>query len=80
MYDVFLIADKSLFEEDYKRLKKSIPTVKCVKTIEQAQRTCITKFLWVVYPDLEIKENFLFDYVPDEWSQDYIHVFLNNDE
>ena len=80
MYDVFLIADKSLFEEDYKRLKKIIPTVKCVKTIEQAQRTCITKFLWVVYPDLEIKENFLFDYVPDEWSQDYIHVFLNNDE
>lgn len=80
MYDVFLIADKSLFEEDYKRLKKDIPTIKCVKTIEQAQRTCITKFLWVVYPDLEIKENFLFDYVPDEWSQDYIHVFLNNDE
>ena len=80
MYDVFLIADKSLYEEDYKRLKQSIPTVKCVKTIEQAQQSCVTKFLWVVYPDLEIDPNFYFDYVPDDWSHDYVHLFLNDNE
>ena len=80
MYDVFLIADKSLYEEDYKRLKQSIPTVKCVKTIEQAQQSCVTKFLWVVYPDLEIDTNFYFDYVPDDWSHDYVHLFLNDNE
>ena len=79
MYDVYLIADKNFYKDDFLLLKNKIPMLKCVSSVEQAQKSCITKFFWAVYPDLDICEDFDFDYVPDEWSQDYVHMFLNGD-
>jgi hypothetical protein len=80
MYDVYLIANKDVYSQEYKDLKSKIPMLKCVDSIDQAQKSCITKFFWAVYPDLDICEDFNFDYVPDDWSQDYVHVFLNDKE
>jgi hypothetical protein len=80
MYDVYLIANKDVYLQEYKDLKSKIPMLKCVDSIDQAQKSCITKFFWAVYPDLDICEDFNFDYVPDDWSQDYVHVFLNDKE
>jgi len=79
MYDVYLIADKNFYKDEFLLLKNKIPMLKCVSSVEQAQKSCITKFFWAVYPDLDICEDFNFDYVPDDWSQDYVHVFLNGD-
>ena len=80
MYDVYLIANKDIYSQEYKNLKSKIPMLKCVDSINEAQKSCITKFFWIVYPDLEICDDFNFDYVPDDWSQDYVHVFLNDKE
>ncbi len=80
MYDVYLIANKNLYQAELKALKSKIPTLKCAVTIEQAQASCITNFFWIVYPDLVINDDFHFDYEPDEWSQNYVHIFLNGDD
>ena len=80
MYDIFFIGDRSFYEPQWQKLKNSYPTVKNASTLEEARQKCFTKFFWIVWPDLDVVEDFNFDYTPDEWSQDYIHVFKNNDE
>jgi hypothetical protein len=79
MYDVYFIADKGIYKEQYNTIKKKIPIAKFADSLFTAQRTSLTKFFWVVYPDIEIDNNFDFSYTPDEWSQKYIHVFKNGD-
>lgn len=80
MYDVYLIADKLVHKQQLLALKQKAPMAKCANTIKEAQAKCVTKFFWVVYPDLTIVDDFEFDYTPDKWSQEYVHVFLNNDK
>tara|TARA_Y100001954_G_C15804325_1_gene601838 strand:+ start:521 stop:1852 length:1332 start_codon:yes stop_codon:yes gene_type:complete len=80
MYDIYFIADKTIYKDQFRLLKEKIPIAKFADDLFSAQKTSLTKFFWTLYPDLEIKDNFDFSYTPDEWSQDYVHVFLNNDE
>ena len=77
MYDIFYIGSKS--DQQWQNFKENFPTIKCMDTVEQATTKSLTECFWIVYPDTEISENFLFDFVPDEWSKDVAHVFLNGE-
>jgi hypothetical protein len=78
MYDIFFISDNTPSVE-YKKLKSRFPFLKLVSSFKQAQEKSLTDFFWVVWDDLIINDNFNFDYVPDKWSKNYIHIFLNSD-
>jgi len=75
MYDIFFIGEKTWFR--YKQLKKRFPMAKAAPDVVTAKKLSMTKFLWVVWPELDIAPHFDFDYVPDEESLEYTHVFQN---
>lgn len=75
MYDIYFIGKPNW--QSYKTLKKRFPMAKCAETVPEAKQKCLTKFVWIVYHDLVISENFNFDYKVDEYSKDFTHVFLN---
>ena len=75
MYDIYFIGKPHW--GNYERLKARFPMAKCVETVNEAKQKCLTKFVWIVYHDVIINDNFEFDYVPDDYSQDKTHVFIN---
>ena len=76
MYDIIFIGEKN---KQWKSAKQRFPLLKHASTLEDAQRICITKMFWVVWPDIVINNDFNFDYEPDAWSTDYVHIFKNNE-
>ena len=80
MYDIFYV---SLIEKKINRFweefKIKYPSAKYASSFQDAQKKCLTKFFWIVWDDLLIKEDFKFDYKPDAWSNEYVHVFKNRD-
>jgi hypothetical protein len=76
MFDTFYIQISDNLN-NWKKLKSRYPIAKRVKSFKDAQELALTNFFWVVWEDLIVDEHFMFDYVPDSWSQDYIHVFKN---
>ena len=76
MYDIFLVGNNP---KKFTEFKKRFPMLKTAESVSQAQIKSITKFCWILWPDIELNETFDFDYKPDEWSQDVVHVFLNNE-
>ena len=76
MYDIIFIGEKNIY---WKELKQRFPTLKTASTVADAKRICITKMFWVVWPDIIVNDDFNFDYKPDAWSTDYVHVFKNNE-
>jgi hypothetical protein len=76
MYDIYYISHQKT--DYFYTLKKKFPTIKHSVSFRDAQKKCLTEFFWVVWDDLIVKEDFLFDYVPDQWSKSYIHQFLND--
>jgi CYTH domain-containing protein len=75
MFDIFFVGKKN---KTYEYLKNKFLVVKYAEDFHTAQQQSLTDFFWVVYDDLKIVDDFLFDYVPDNWSLTYNHVFLNN--
>lgn len=76
MFDIVFVG-KNL--DNYTKLKQKFPLAKKADSLEQAQKISLTKFVWVVWDDLVVEDSFNFDYIPDDWSQDIIHLFRNND-
>lgn len=76
MYDIIFVGTN---QEQYNKLKDRFFIVKKAKDVNEAQKLAFTKFFWIVHDDLEIDKNFTFNYVPDDWSQDIVHVFLNGE-
>ena len=76
MYDIIFIGEKN---KQWNSAKQRFPLLKNADTLEDAKRICITKMFWVVWPDIVINNDFNFDYEPDAWSTDYVHVFKNNE-
>lgn len=79
MYDIIFLGDIAFHSLVWKEYKQQFPTIKNAVTLEAAQRICMTKMFWVVWPDIVVNDNFNFDYQPDDWSTDYVHVFKNNE-
>ena len=78
MYDIFFIGNKNTYAEEWNTFKERFPILKSAESINEAKTKAITKFFWCIYPDIIINDSFDFSYTPDAWSQDYIHIFLNN--
>src|SRR6056297_1892014 len=76
MYDIIFVG---LPNNKWKKLKQRFPTAKIASDFFTAQQTSMTKMFWVVWPDLEIRDDFDFSYQADAWSKDYIHVFKNGE-
>jgi hypothetical protein len=77
MYDIFYIGSSS--DKSYKALKQRFPIAKQAESVPQAKSRSLTKFLWIVYDDIIINDDFKFDYIVDQWSDEYTHVFLNGE-
>jgi hypothetical protein len=77
MYDIFYVSqlDKN---QSWQEFKSQYPAAKHASTFRDAQKKCLTKFFWIVWDDLVVDQNFKFDYDPDQWSNNYIHVFKND--
>lgn len=76
MYDIVYIgANKN--DPKFKTLKSRFPTLKYASSVEKASKLCFTKFFYIVWEDTIVCDSFMFDYIPDDWSQDYVHLFLN---
>ena len=76
MYDIVYIGDD---DNNWKKLKQRFVTAKRVDSIDKAKAKVFTKMFWTVCQDIVPLETFNFDYEPDDWSRDFIHVFKNKD-
>lgn len=74
MYDIFYLGKSNSY---FNQLKEKYPALRAVNSFEEAKKKSLTKFFWLIPDDVIVLEEFNFDYVPDEWSQEYIHVFKN---
>ena len=76
MYDIYYVSKNKT--DDFVQLKQKFPLLKHTSSFQEAQERCLTEFFWIVWDDLIVDDNFDFDYMPDDWSKEYIHVFLND--
>lgn len=80
IYDIFYISENSVNEERWKSFSKKFPSsrkLENVKSFNDIKTKSFTKFFWTVWDDLEISEDFKFDYRIPKWDEEYIHVFKN---
>jgi hypothetical protein len=76
MYDIVFVSNNPDSPE-WKFLKDRYPLAKRTDSVNNAQRIALTEFFWLV-PDDVIVSDFDFDYTPDAWSKDVVHIFKNN--
>jgi hypothetical protein len=75
MYDIFYIGHASLY---FDQLKQIYPSIKKADTFADARKKSLTRFFWIVPDDVVVLDEFKFNYVPDEWSSNYVHAFRND--
>ena len=75
MYDIIFIGDKET--NSWSDLKTKFPTAKHATTFDQANKKSLTKMFWAVYPDLNLNPEWNFEYIADDYSLDYVHMFNN---
>jgi len=83
MYDILYASRDKILEQDWINFKSRFPrAIRCndVKTFDDLKSKSFTKFFWIVWDDLEITDEFKFDYVIPTWDSQYTHVFLNDAE
>ncbi len=85
MYDiVFISCQAPSADANYAALKARFPLAKRVDSTNgvyqayiTASKKCFTKMFWIVWDNLTISNTFDFSYIPDDWDENYIHVFEN---
>ena len=80
IYDIFYVSKKEIVASEWKSFRQRFPSaqkIENVKTIDDIKKKSFTKFFWIVWDDLIITEDFVFDYRVEKWDEEYIHVFLN---
>jgi hypothetical protein len=83
MYDILYASRDKILEQDWTDFKSRFPrAIRCdnVETFDDLKSKSFTKFFWIVWDDLEIVDDFKFDYTIPEWDRTYTHLFLNGDE
>lgn len=82
IYDLFYISKTTVNLSSWKKFQDRFPTAKLIENVvefSQIKHKALTKFFWIVWDDLEIVENFNFDYRIPKWDEQYVHVFLNGE-
>ena len=75
MYDIVYVGKRT--DKGWSELRKRFPFSKVANDFYQAQKMSLTKFVWIVWNDIIISDSFDFDYEPDKWSHDFVHLFKN---
>ena len=76
MYDIFYIGPE---DTKWKKLKQKFPLSKRADNFQTAQKKSFTVYFWIVWSDLQINNDFNFNYKVSKWDEEYIHVFRNGD-
>jgi hypothetical protein len=80
IYDIFYISDGLINNEKWNTFKSRFPLARKLENVTSyadIRSKAFTKFFWVVWDDLEIVDDFKFEYRISEWDEQYIHVFKN---
>lgn len=80
MYDIFFVADRKNVDVQWHDLKTRFPRAQRIdrpKNLDEIKKRSLTKFFYVVWDDIEISQDFNFDYRIPTWDEQYIHIFKN---
>jgi hypothetical protein len=80
IYDIFYISDSGIDNEKWNAFHSRFPLARKLENVTSyanVKSKAFTKFFWVVWDDLEIVDDFKFEYRIPEWDKQYIHVFKN---
>jgi hypothetical protein len=80
IYDIFYVSKQKVDAASWQQFRQRFPAaqkIENVKTIDDVKKKSFTKFFWLVWDDLIVSEDFVFDYRVEKWNEEYIHVFLN---
>ena len=80
MFDIIIVQPNFLASTSHPDIVQRFPFAKHAHSVTEAQQKSLTEFFWMVPNDVIVNDTFDFNYVPDDWSQDYIHVFKNGNE
>jgi hypothetical protein len=75
------VSTGSIDDTDWKIFKQRFPMAQRVDnatSTNDIKKRAFTKMFWVVWNDLNVKEDFNFEYRATQWDLEYIHVFKNN--
>jgi hypothetical protein len=75
MYDMFFVGNPK--SNSYKKLIEKFSQTQLVKSHAEAAQLSATDLFWLIPDDVIITDRFRFDYEPDDWSLEIIHVFKN---
>jgi hypothetical protein len=81
IYDIFYVSRQEVNVESWQQFRQRFPSaqkIENVKTLDDIKKKSFTKFFWVVWDDLVVSDNFLFDYRVENWDEEYIHVWKND--
>lgn len=73
-YDIIYITDNSIRFDEF---KKRFPKARLAKDFREAEQINYDTFFYAVFDDILVLPDFKFDYFPDSGSQEYVHVFKN---
>jgi hypothetical protein len=81
VHDIFYVSKHAISKYDWNEFRNRYPTaikVEYAASFDDVKTKSFTKMFWIVWNDLEILEDFKFDYVVPKWDMNYIHVFKND--
>lgn len=83
MYDLFYISYENYSDNNWKLIKQRYPHAKRISDKEniyelyhECSKKSFTKMFWTIDEGILIDDAWEFDYVPPQWDQQYIHVWL----
>jgi len=80
IYDIFYVSKQQVDADSWQQFRQRFPSaqkIDNVQSIDDVKKKSFTKFFWLVWDDLIVSEDFVFDYRVEKWDESYIHVFLN---
>lgn len=80
IYDIFYVSKSKINNNDWLQFRSRFPSAQKIEEVDSFEKIKIqafTKFFWVVWDDVDVLENFEFDYRIPEWDEQYIHVWKN---
>ena len=65
IYDIFYVSKQQVDADSWQQFRQRFPSaqkIENVKTIDDVKKRSFTKFFWLVWDDLIVSEDFVFDY------------------
>lgn len=80
IYDIFYVSNSKIDVEKWLLFKKRFATARHLENVtefEQISQKSFTKFFWVVWDDIEVSNEFNFNYCVAKWNEHLVHMFYN---